>query len=49
MAEEPNEDRGPGRPAAAQARKKRLADALRHNLVKRKGKKETNSGNKPDD
>ncbi len=40
---------GPGRPSAAQARKKRLAEALRHNLVKRKGKKETIPGDKPDD
>ncbi|MGO9172329.1 MAG: hypothetical protein ACLP7P_10235 [Rhodomicrobium sp.] len=39
---------GKGRPAAAQDKKKRLADALRQNLARRKDKKEAAPEKKPD-
>ncbi len=44
MVKVPKTIHGSGKiePAAAQERKKRLADALRRNLTKRKDKKETN-------
>ncbi|MGO9460264.1 MAG: hypothetical protein ACLPWS_16000 [Rhodomicrobium sp.] len=37
-----------GQPASAQDRKKRLADALRQNLARRKDKKEATPEKKPD-
>ncbi len=52
MVKVPNTMHGNGgkmEPAAALERKKRLADALRRNLTKRKDKKETNPESKPNE
>lgn len=52
MVKVPNAIQGSGgktAPAAALERKKRLADALRRNLTKRKDKKATNPESKPNE
>ncbi|MGO8955625.1 MAG: hypothetical protein ACLQF2_20170 [Rhodomicrobium sp.] len=51
MEEQPSARQAGGRkgqPASAQDRKKRLADALRQNLARRKDKKEATPEKKPD-